>query len=223
MPPRRRTSGSMRRRRASGDLRRYTVLFMLLVDVPIDRILPRSTFQRADPLRCPHPAATPRRLCGFSAPRSIFRRWPNAAAVRRSIAANSAGFGLRGMRHQPDDGGEHLRRRHEGSRRNAQQQLRARRSIVSVLTIAHTQPSPAWRRSVRPLPAGTSASAARTHEPGATSRSATASQCCTADWPRPGAAPAPALRDPAPAHRRRPRAERPSVSAASSCIAATAR
>ncbi len=38
---------------------------------------------------------------GFRAPRNIFRRCPNAAAVSRSIVANSAGSGCAGRGTRP--------------------------------------------------------------------------------------------------------------------------
>ncbi len=55
------------------------------------------------------------RLC-----RSIFRRWPKAAAATCSSARRSHGF-RRAARHQPHHRGGHLWLRHEGCRRNVEQ------------------------------------------------------------------------------------------------------
>ena len=119
----------------------------------------------------------------FSAPRSILRRWPKAAAVSRSMRAEQRRAGLLGMRDEADHGGPHLGRRHEGAGRHAQQQ-RARGSATAPAPPAgHRQRCPGaaqirsatscWNISVMPLERA---------RPGAASRPAAASRCCRAGW-----------------------------------------
>ena len=183
----------------------------------------RQASPPAAPARCRQRAAAPRRRApsarrAASCAAGRMRPRSDAPSRRTAPARAAPACGIK-----PDDCRKDLRRRHEGRRRNAQQQL-ACRQIHCASTDSRPYAGVPGSAQIRSATSCWNISVSRSNaRPDAASRSAAASRCCRAGWRRPAAAPAPATArssasaSPATTRRRR------FTLAASSCIAATAR